>query len=1014
MFRLPVKCRMHSSWIRFKSSSSFIRSTFIDYFVSQHGHKHVKSSSVLPLFDPTVPFVNAGMNQFKGVFLGNVDPPYPRVVNSQKCVRVGGKHNDLDVVGTDGHHHTFFEMLGNWSFGDYYKKEACQMAWDLLLGPYRLKPENLVVTYFSGDAVIGLPEDKECRDIWKQIGVPESRLRGLGAADNFWEMGVTGPCGPCTEIHYVHPDGTLTEIWNLVFIQCNRESNGSVSALRRQHVDTGLGLERAAALLQGVPTNYHTDLFQPIIQAIHKNSKGTPAYSHRYGPEATLDTAYRRLADHARMVAVCLADGAFPAANLNLKQVMRKSFKISTDVFHNPRLLACLYDEVMNTLGTTYPELETKEKDAKVIIEHEMQAYEKMRAGLAKKWRDLVKQYPEVEVLSDVELGGFALGYKEFKETVSKQNATVIPGDLVFKLYDTHGFQEELIERIAKLNSLEIDKKEFWKLLSQHKSRHKTAFKEQSSNKGLLFDQTIEKLIKSGTTSTNDSHKYEYLVIDNKIQFEPLKTNVVAILNEDCEWIDYLEPCESRPYYLVTKDTNFYCEEGGQIADRGIIRLNKDVALKVDSVFKIRGFVFHKGYFEANKGGDCNYINYKSDVSLEIDSARRLNIMRNHTGVHLLNAAIKQVLPNSVVCQIGSGVTEKGLYLNLSVYGEKLSQDVVLQAQELIRQSIQANAHVETRLVEDPQVVETELVTTVPGQVYPESGLRLVGVKAPLLSKELCCGTHVPSTGIIEDFCITNVKGAGGNTPTIHALTGDAAKQVRELFCRAEKLEQVIDLVSSERREEEISRIKQQLLELCGSTGAPYGEHAHCLARVNTLLKRDVNKNEMALQAIAEAEVREVFAEAQNAGRNFVVHFLRCSYLMQADGLAQALAAGGALTAGGAPDDGTQAPSLLLGCAGGNILATCRVPQGMVNSSFCAERWLGCVAAVFGSKLRTTAGIEPTLYAEMTAAKVSLINCEQLVQDAMLVAIKYAQAHIKHNGHSSDTRGQNSKNRQHN
>ncbi|XP_052756515.1 alanine--tRNA ligase, mitochondrial [Galleria mellonella] len=1015
MLRIPVKRRIHphNSWIRSKSSSSssFIRSTFIDYFVSQHGHKHVKSSPVVPLFDPTVPFVNAGMNQFKGVFLGTVDAPYPRVVNSQKCIRVGGKHNDLDIVGTDGHHHTFFEMLGNWSFGDYYKKEACRMAWNLLLGPYRLKPDNLVVTYFSGDAAIGLTEDRECRDIWKQIGVPESRIRGLGAADNFWEMGATGPCGPCTEIHYVHPDGSLTEIWNLVFIQCNRETNGSVSSLRRQHVDTGMGLERAAALLQAVPSNYDTDLFQPIIRAIHKNSKGIPAYSGRYGSDATLDTAYRRLADHARMVSACLADGAFPASNLNLKQIMRKSFKISTDIFQNPRLLIHLYDEVVNTLGTTYPELEKKEKDAKVIIEHEMHAYEKMRAGLVKKWRELVKQYPEVEEMSDVELGGFALGYKEFKETIAKQKSIVIPGELVFKLYDTHGFQEELIERIAKLNKLEIDKEGFWKLLSQHKSRHKTAFKEQSSNKGLLFDLTIEKLIKSGVTSTNDVHKYEYQVIDNKIEFKPLKTNVIAILSEDCEWIDYLEPCENKPYYLVTKDTNFYCEEGGQIADYGAIRINEDFTLKVDSVFKIRDFVFHKGYFSVNQAKDCNYINNKSDIILEIDSDRRLNIMRNHTGVHLLNAALKQVLPNSVVCQIGSGVTEKGLYLNLSVYGEKLSQDVVLQAQNLIRQSIHANAQVETRVVDDAQIVQAEDVTTVPGELYPERGLRVVGVAPPLLSKELCCGTHVPSTGVLEDFCITNIKGAGSNTPTIHALTGDAAKEARELFCRAEKLEQVIDLASSERRHEEISSIKQQLLELCGTSGAPYGEYAACLARVNTLLKKNVNKNEMALQVIAEIEVRETFAEARAAGRQFVVHFVRCSYLMQADGLAAALAASGL------PEDGTgaPAPSLLLGCAGGTILATCRVPQELVSPSFSAERWLGCVAAVFGARLLTHAdAADRTLYAEMAGAKVSLINCEQLVQDAMRVAIKYAQAHVKDNGDRSATGGHTTKNRQQN
>ncbi|CAH2094814.1 unnamed protein product [Euphydryas editha] len=316
MLRLQVlKSRTRNfSQRRLKSSSSFIRNTFIDYFKDNHGHKHIKSSSVVPLCDPTVPFVNAGMNQFKGVFLGVVDAPCSRAVNSQKCIRVGGKHNDLDLVGMDGHHHTFFEMLGNWSFGDYYKKEACQMAWNLLLGPYKLKPENLLVTYFEGDAIIGLQEDRECRDIWKEIGVQSSHIKAHGARDNFWEMGLTGPCGPCTEIHYINPDGSLTEIWNIVFIQCNREADGSVTALRRQHVDTGMGLERMTALLQGVPSNYDTDLFRPLINVIEKNSKGVSPYSASYKSDAAVDRAYRRLADHARMIGACLADGVFPSS----------------------------------------------------------------------------------------------------------------------------------------------------------------------------------------------------------------------------------------------------------------------------------------------------------------------------------------------------------------------------------------------------------------------------------------------------------------------------------------------------------------------------------------------------------------------------------------------------------------------------------------------------------------------------------------------------------------------------
>ncbi|CAH0728617.1 unnamed protein product, partial [Brenthis ino] len=988
MFRLTVLGGPlpNKTQIRMNSSSSYIRNTFINYFKNDHDHKYIKSSSVVPLCDPTVPFVNAGMNQFKGVFLGIVEAPCSRAVNSQKCVRVGGKHNDLDIVGMDGTHHTFFEMLGNWSFGDYYKKEACQMAWDLLLGPYRLKPENLLVTYFAGDAVIGLQEDRECRDIWKQIGVPSSQLKAHGARDNFWEMGLTGPCGPCTEIHYIHPDGTLTEIWNLVFIQCNRESDGSVTSLRRHHVDTGMGLERMAALLQGVRSNYDTDLFRPIIAAIEKNSKHVPPYSSRYGADARRDRAYRRLADHARMVAVCLADRAFPSSSLNLKQVMRKSFKISTDVFQNPNLLNLLYNEVMATLGETYPEIVAREKDAKLIIDYERDNYAKLRSNMAKKWKELVKMYPEVEAMSDIESAGFALGYKEFKETMSKVNSTVVPGELVFKLYDTHGLQDDVIERIAKLNNLEIDKKSFWKLLSNHKSRHKTAFKEQSSNKGIMFDKAIETLHQNGVTVTDDQPKYNFMETNNQITFKPLKSKVVAILSDDGEWIDFSEPSENKPYYIVTESTNFYCEEGGQIADDGHIMFNENIKFKVDNVFKIRDIVFHKGQFILKVTDSDVYVRNGNSVSLEINSDKRLNIMINHTALHLLNAALRRVLPNSVICQVGSSVTEKGFSLNLSVYGEKLSQKVILQAQELVRESIKANVSIQTRVLDSTQLSMEEDVVTVPGETYPETGLRLVSSSPPLVSKELCCGTHVAAGAALRDACAVALRGGGGHAPALHALAGPGAVQARELFCRAQKLSEVADLADADRIREEVSVIRGELSRLCGwAGGAPCGDHAHCLQLLDTLLKRATDKNDVVLQSIAESEIQEACAAAAAEGRLFTVHFLRVSYLLSAAAARRCVASPPA----------PARPAMLLGCAGGVVVAAAHVPQEMVTPTFTAEKWLSCVLPIFKAHILPASEQSLLTRAEMSSTKVSLITCEQLVQDAMRVAIKYAQAQLR-------------------
>ncbi|XP_061721380.1 alanine--tRNA ligase, mitochondrial [Cydia pomonella] len=980
MLRIPVRSRvgLEKSLVRMKSSSSFIRSTFIDYFVHNHGHKHIKSSSVVPLCDPSVPFVNAGMNQFKGVFLGRVEPPCLRAVNSQKCVRVGGKHNDLEVVGSDRHHHTFFEMLGNWSFGDYHKKEACKMAWDLLLGPYRFKPEDLVVTYFEGDPIIGIMEDRECRDIWKALGVQPSRLKALGTADNFWEMGTTGPCGPCTEIHYVNPDGSLTEIWNIVFIQCNREADGSVKPLRKHHVDTGMGLERTTALIQGAKSNYDTDLFQPLMNAIEQNSPGGPRYTGQFGA-AQLDNAFRRLADHARMLAVCLADGAFPNTNLNLKQVMRTSLKIATDIFGNHRLVRILYDEVASTLGHAYPELHSRAKDAKLIIEHEEQAYKRLRSELVKKWRDLLSQHPEAEAMSDVEMAGFPRGYKEFKEVMAKQNSSVIPGELVFKLYDTHGFQEDVIERIAKLNNVTIDKQGFWKLLQQHKTRHKTAIQEQTASRAQMFDKAIENLRKDNITSTEDSYKYKYSIVENKIQFEPLKSKVVAILNEEGQWIDFLEPSDNQAYYLITKDTNFYCEEGGQIADSGVIHINKKVYLKVDSVFKIRDFVFHKGCFTITDPID-NDFGCDSEVLLEIDSEKRLNVMRNHTAVHLLNAAVRRVLPDSVVCQTGSSVTDKGLSLNLSVYGQRLTQDVMMRAQDLIRESIRANTPVESHVIDSLQLNES--ILTVPGESYPETGLRVVEASEPLPSKELCCGTHVPSTCHIGELCITLVKAAGGTSPNIHAITGPRATEARELFCKSHQLFKVSDLLDPEQSKQEVTDIKRRLSELCAGSGAPYAEYSQCL-EVLDRVQKTVATNDLALHSIVEEEIRDATDEATRDGRRYVVHFLRCSYIM----------APGAATTALRSHRAASSPTLLLGCAQGIITAVCTVPKDMTSPSFNATQWLSSILPVFNAELVPTPDAASNVYAEMTGTKVSLITCEQLVQDAMRAAIKFANTH---------------------
>lgn len=351
-------------------SSTIIRHDFINFFKT-HNHKYVRSSKVVPLCDPSVSFINAGMNQFKGIFLNNHVPPANRVTNSQKCIRVGGKHNDLNAVGHDSYHHTFFEMLGNWSFNDYKKFDACNYAWNLLTNTFGINKNRLYVTYFKGDEHLNLQPDYETKEIWKNIGVNDDRIIPFGLKDNFWEMGLSGPCGPCTEIHIDHnssPDNQafkvnqghsdLTELWNIVFIDHQRLQDGTIIPLGTQYIDTGMGFERLVAILQNKNSNYDTDLFQPLFDAIHKKS-GCIAYQGKFGELdiGGIDTAYRIVGDHARMITVALADGAIPEQNYKLRRVLRKATSVGIEIFHCDSLLHELSYHVAENLGDVYPEI---------------------------------------------------------------------------------------------------------------------------------------------------------------------------------------------------------------------------------------------------------------------------------------------------------------------------------------------------------------------------------------------------------------------------------------------------------------------------------------------------------------------------------------------------------------------------------------------------------------------------------------------------------------------------------
>lgn len=432
--------------------SKTIRKQFIDFFVEKYDHKHIPSSSVIPHNDPTLLFANAGMNQFKPIFLGTVDPESDlaktkRAANTQKCIRAGGKHNDLDDVGKDTYHHTFFEMLGNWSFGDYFKKEACSWAWELLTEVYKLPAERIYVTYFGGDEKQGLKPDDECKQIWLDIGVPTERVLPFGMKDNFWEMGDTGPCGPCTELHFDKVGGRdasklvnmddpeVIEIWNLVFIQYNRKPDQTLEMLPQKYVDTGAGYERLVAVLQDKASNYDTDVFTPIFEAIQDRA-GCRPYTFKLGKEDEdgIDMAYRVVADHIRTLTVAIADGGTPSntgQGYVLRRILRRATRYCQEKLNaKPGMFGSLVDVVVDLLGDTFPEIK---KDPQAII-------------------DLINKEEALFLKT------LSKGKKLFTKTVATLgDCKTMPGNVAWQLYDTYGFPLDLTRLMAEEIGLEID-----------------------------------------------------------------------------------------------------------------------------------------------------------------------------------------------------------------------------------------------------------------------------------------------------------------------------------------------------------------------------------------------------------------------------------------------------------------------------------------------------------------------------------------------------------------------------
>ena len=717
--------------------SSIIRKQFIDFFIRKN-HKHIRSSSVVPIDDPTLLFTNAGMNQFKPIFLDKEIPKNKRLVNSQKCIRVSGKHNDLEEVGVDDYHHTFFEMLGNWSFGDYYKEEAIVWAWELLTKVWKIDKNRLWVSVYK--------DDKETKDIWlSKTDIKENRVLKFGKKENFWEMGETGPCGPCTEIHYFFgddlnkqsPDGVnvsdnYREIWNLVFIQYNRDKNGNLLDLPQKHVDTGMGLERIVGVLNNEISNYRTDLFQKIIIKVEKLT-GVKYYDDKRG------IPHRVIADHIRMLSFSIADGAMPSnegRGYVLRRVLRRAARFCRTLNAKNEILYKLVESVVNIMKDSYLEL----KDKKLHIENVIRAEEESFCKTLDKGLDVFE-----EIINKLDS--------------KKYDNLIISGEDVFKLYDTYGFPFDLTKLLAKEKNISIDEIGFNKFMDIQKdrSRKDSDFK-VSENEVKWESETIE----------NASNFIGY----SNIATETIITNYRKI--------------DVNNYEIILENTPFYAESGGQVGDTGYIK-NEKMLFEVKDTQKNDDYISHYGFL---KNGS---LTFKDKVKAKVDSERRLRIRSNHTATHLLHESLKQILGNHVQ-QAGSLVSSDKLRFDLTHY-EKISKEQIFNIENLVNSIIRKNIEIDTSIQQFDQARENG-ATALFGEKYDDQ-VRVVDISG--FSMELCGGTHVSRTGDIGLFKIISESSLSSGIRRIEALTGqDALNRMIKIESTLNKSKSILKTTENE------------------------------------------------------------------------------------------------------------------------------------------------------------------------------------------------------------------------
>jgi alanyl-tRNA synthetase len=883
----------------FMLSSRDIRRQYIEFFVRKHGHTFVPSSPVVPHDDPTLLFTNAGMNQFKPLFLGTDRRDYTRAVNTQKCIRAGGKHNDLDDVGRSRRHHTFFEMLGNWSFGDYFKREAIAWAWELLTEVWKLDPARLHVTCFEGDEKNGVPRDTEAAELWKEVaGLPDDHIHYFGK-DNFWEMGDTGPCGPCTEIYVDRTpdksgrdqvngdDPRVMEIWNLVFIQYNRNADRSLTPLPSKHVDTGMGFERIAQVLQDKDNNYAIDLWDPFWQKLTDLSGRR--YANRFprtnaaDPQAEAadaqlrtDIAFRVIGDHVRCLTFALTDGAVPSnegRGYVLRRILRRAVRFGRQTLElREPFLHKLVDVVVESMGDAFPELRAgPARVAEIIRDEELSFGRTLDRGIdlvdeagmyaiaralpgKKRWIfgsrstfDEGLPYEQWELSREARMRLIQRlddgSHREIEisrdpqaqaELIRREcpQAPVIDAGTAFKLHDTFGFPIDLTQQMAVERGLSVDVAGYERLMEEAREKARAAGKGGDSPVYDLPPAILDALARQGVRRTDDSPKFA---------LEPVRAKVLATWNGS-NLDTRTGTSEDQEIAVLLDRTPFYAEMGGQVGDAGTLKSDQ-ATFDVATTRNVGGYVLHIGRVNAGT------IAVGDSVVATVSPQRRAT-MQNHTGTHLANWALREVLGDSVQ-QKGSLVDPHKLRFDFS-HDKAMPVEDVTRVEQLVRQGIEQSLPVHAEEAPQAEAMQIHGLRAVFGEKYPPR-VRVVSIGRPVgellknpadptwrqYSIEFCGGTHLSNTRDIGGFVVTSEESVSKGIRRIVALTGDAARASQQAA------KQIEDAVSQ-------------------ATSAPESQ----LPQITQSLQRELSRDDLPL--VSRRRAQQAIAELQDKHRKWL------------------------------------------------------------------------------------------------------------------------------------------------